>query len=170
MSESFAETGRTTKIGLFASSVLGLIVGLATGVPEGKTLAVRLFALRTTAIERELAAFSAAQFQHADAEHARQAVLQEIRALEALRHRELRLSQKQRSREDFSQDHALYIAYARLAIIEEAAGAASAANAALAKAAEQRRALDPASDITPEQVKQAVRDFDNQAGNANWRY
>lgn len=170
MSESFAETSRATKIGLFASSVLGLLVGLATGVPEGKALAVRLFALRTTAIERDLSAFSAAQFQHADAEHARQAVLQEIRALEALRHRELRLSGKQLSPKDFSQDHALYIAYARLAIIEEAGGDASAAKAALTKVAEQRRALDPGSDTTPEQMKQAVRDFDNQAGNANSRH
>ena len=161
MSRSCTEvdaTGRALKIVLFVSSVLGLAAGLATGVPEGRALAVRLFSLRTLAVERELSAFSAVQFQHADAEHARQAVLSEIRALDSLQHLALRPPPNQ----------ALYIAYARLAIIEEAAGRASAAQSVQSKAAEQWRSLHPGGEITPEQMKQAVRDFDNSIGQARF--
>src|ERR1700687_2847103 len=70
----------------FVSSLLGLIVGFATGVPEGKALAARLFTLRSAAIQHEVAAFSAVQFQHADPDHARRAVLSEIRTLDSLEH------------------------------------------------------------------------------------
>ncbi len=164
MSRSFAETNRAIKIAFFVSSLLGLLVGLATGVPEGKALAVRLFSLRVSAIEREFSAFSGAQFQHADAEHARQAVLSEIRTLEALQHLAL-YSPPTNSRQRL----ALYIAHARLAMIEEAAGNAPAAGAARAKAAEQWRTLHPGTEATPEQMKQAVRDFDNQAADAHSR-
>jgi hypothetical protein len=164
MNRSFAETSRAMKIAFFCSSLLGLIVGLATGVPEGKALAVRLFALRTGAIERELAEFSAMQFKHADAEHAREAVLSEIRTLEGLQHLALQAAPIQTPQKNPSQW--LYIAYARLAMIEEAAGHAAEAKAALAKAVEQWRVLHPGTDATFEQLKHAVRDFDSQTAGA----
>lgn len=141
----------------FVSSLLGLIVGVATGVPEGKALAARLFALRTVAIQTELASFSATQFQHADPEHARQAVLSELRTLDSLEHLG---PQAPRS----PNNAALYIAYARLAMIEQDAGNAAAMQAAVAKAAEQWRILHPGEPLDTAQMKQAVHDFDTAAG------
>ena len=170
MNQSFAETSRAMKIAFFCSSLLGLLVGLATGVPEGKALAVRLFALRTGAIEHELAEFSAIQFQHADAEHAREAVLSEIRTREGLQHLALQVPRSQSSQKHLSQSQGLYLAYARLAMIEEAAGNASKAHAALDKAAGQWRAMHPGTETSTEQMRQAVREFDSQtAGAGQWR-
>jgi hypothetical protein len=153
-----APMSRGMKAGFFATALLGLLSGLATGVPEGKALAVRLFSRRTVAVERELAAFSAAQFEHADAAHARQAVLAEIGTLELLDHLSL----------PPPRNAALYLAHARLAVIEEAAGDASAAQADFAKAARQWEALHPGSEVTAEQMKQAVRDFDSAAKDARF--
>jgi hypothetical protein len=141
----------------FATAILGLVAGLASGVPAGKALAVRLFSRRTLAMERDLAAFSAAQFEHADSGHARQAVLDEIRTLELLD----RLSVRP------PRNAALYLAYARLAMIEEAAGDPAAAQADFAKAAGQWSRLHPGEEISAEQMRQAVRDFDHAAAGAD---
>ena len=137
----------------FATAVLGLVAGLVSGVPAGKALAVRLFSRRTLAVERELAAFSAAQFEHADAAHARPAVLDEIRTLQLLD----RLSVRP------PRNAALCLAYARLAMIEEGSGDAAASQADFAKAAEQWSRLHPGKEISAEQMRQAVRDFDHAA-------
>ena len=152
-----SEMSRAMKVVLFASSVLGLLAGIAAGVPAGKALAVRLFSRRTLAVVRDLSAFSAAQFEHSDSEHARQAVLSEIGTLELLEHPSLRPPR----------NAALYLAYARLAMIEQSAGHASAAQSAFAQAAEQWRLLHPSAEVTAGQMQQAVRDFD-RASNARF--
>jgi hypothetical protein len=149
---------RGMKAAFFVTALLGLLSGLAAGVPAGKALAVRLFSRRTVAVERDLAAFSAAQFEHADAAHARQAVLTEIYTLDLLDHLAL----------PPPRNTALYVAYARQAMIEESAGDAAAAQADFAKAAQQWKALHPGSEVTAEQMKQAVRDFDAATADARF--
>ncbi len=145
--------GRTTKIVLFASSVLGLLVGLATGVPAGKDLAARLFSLRTAAVEQELSAFSAMQFQHADGMHVRAAVLSEIQALEQIR-------QLPRQYQVVPPEGELLVAYARLAIIEESCGNSAAAQSAWQQARRWQSTLHPGHEATEEEWRQFVRGHD----------
>ena len=144
---------RATKIALFASSVLGLLVGLGTGVPEGKALAARLFSIRTAAVAQELSAYSAAQFQHADEAHARNAVLLEIQALEQIRH-------LPRQYQLVPPEGELLIACARLSMLEEASGNSAAAQAALQQARAWQNRLHPGHAVTDEQFRKLVRQRD----------
>ena len=156
MSRTFAENNamsRAMKIVWFVSSVLGLTAGLATGVPEGKALAARLFSLRTVAVEQELSTWAAMQFQHADSDHARAAVLLEIQALEQIGHLPPQYQLVPPQGE-------LLFAYARLAIIEESSGNSAAAQAAFRKARAWQSRLHPGHPVTDEQFRQAVRQRD----------
>ena len=144
---------RTAKIVLFASSVLGLLVGLATGVPAGKHRAARLFSLRTAAVEQELSSFSAMQFQHADGLHARAAVLLEIEALEQIR-------QLPPQYQLVPPEGELLVAYARLAMIEESSGNSAAAQSAWQQAQTCESRLHPGQEATKEQFRQFVRQRD----------
>lgn len=145
----------------FLASVLGLAVGIASGVPEGKALARRMFTLRAAAIENELSVFSAMQFEHADSEHARQAVLHEIHTLESLARQSPRFATRLSAQSVAPQrDAALYLAYARLALVEQAAGDASGAQAAQAQARDYWSQLHSGAQLTPAQMAQSVREFD----------
>jgi hypothetical protein len=149
----FSAMSRATKVALFVSSLLGLLTGIATGVPEGKALAARLFSLRTAAVAQELSAFSATQFQHADEAHARAAVLLEIQALDQIRHlpRQYQLVTPQGE---------LRIAYARLAMVEETSGNSAAAKAAFQQARAWQNSLHPGHEVTDEQFRKFVRQRD----------
>ena len=149
----FSTMGRATKLVLFASSVLGLIAGIGTGVPEGKALAARLFSLRTAAVDQELSTFSATQFQHADEAHARSAVLLQIQALEQIR-------QMPRQYQPVPPDGELLVAYSRLAMIEESCGNSAAAQAAFQQARTWQSRLHPGHEVTDEQMRQFVRQRD----------
>jgi len=148
-----------TMLAGFLASLLGLGAGVAAGVPEGKALAGRLFTMRASAIRYELSSFAAIQFQHADSEHAREAALTEIRTVEALTRLSPQLSTD--SHHEFAQ--ALLVAYARLALIEDAAGRSGEAQAARARAQQQWSSLHPGAPLTLEQMKQSVREVDSSA-------
>ena len=157
MSPTFADfsaMSRATKLALFASSVLGLLTGIGTGVPEGKALAARLFSARIAAVDQELDAFSATQFQHADQAHARAAVLLQIQALEQIR----RLPRPYPLVPPGEGE--LIVAYARLAMIEESSGNSAAAQAAFRQAQTWQSRLHPGYELTDEQLRQVVRQRD----------
>jgi hypothetical protein len=113
--------------------------------------------MRASAIRYELSSFAGIQFQHADSEHAREAALSEIRTVEALARLSPQLSAD--SHREFAQ--ALLVAYERLALIEGAAGHGDAAQAAQARAQQQWSSLHPGAQLTLEQMKQSVREFDS---------
>jgi hypothetical protein len=141
----------------FLASVLGLVLGVGTGVPEGKALARRLFTLRATAIKSELSAFSATQFRHADSEHARKAVLAEIAMLQTLARVAPQLSGPQAATPS-----TLYLAYARLALVQQSAGDAAAAQRAQQEAQRYWGQLHPGSELSAEQMRQSVSEFDER--------
>jgi len=137
----------------FYSSLLGLLVGLAVGVPVGKARAERLFSQRSEAVAQELAAFTATQFRHADAAHARAAVELEIQTLSQID----RLPAKYQPAPPQS---ALAAAYARLGMIEESAGNAPAAETAFQRARSLQGQVDHGSPPTDEQLRGLVRHQD----------
>jgi hypothetical protein len=149
----FSTMSRATKVVLFVSSLLGLFSGMVTGVPEGKALAARMFSLRTAAVDQELSRFSATEFQHADEAHARAAALLQIRALEQIRH-------LPRQYQLVPPEGELLVAYARLAMIEEAAGNSAGAQAAFQQARAWQNSLHPGHDVTDEQFRKFVRQRD----------
>jgi len=134
----------------FFSSLLGLLVGLAVGVPVGNARAERLFSQRSGAVAQELAAFAATQFRYADAAHARAAVRLEIQTLSQI----ARLPGKY---QPAPPQPALAAAYARLGMIEESAGNAPGAQAAFQRARALQGQVNRGSAPTDEQLRGLVR-------------
>lgn len=104
--------------------------------------------------QTELSVFSAVQFHYADSDHARQAVLSEMRIDGILQ----RLSPRMLS------GQSLYVPYARLALIEDAAGNTSASQAAFAKAKVIAREHHPKEEVTLEKMKQGLQRYDATLG------
>jgi hypothetical protein len=125
-------------------------VGLAVGVPVGKARAARLFSQRSGAVAHELAAFSATQFRHADAAHARAAVQLEIQNLSQIARLPGRYQLVPPQPE-------LMVAYVRLGMIEESAGHSSAAREAFQQARALQSEINQRSAPTDEQLRGLVR-------------
>lgn len=113
---------RLTKIVAIVSCAVGLMAGVVSGVPRGREGAAAMIDAGCLSVQNELSVVSAVQFHYADSDHARQAVLSEMRIDGILK----RLSPQMLG------GQSLYIPYARLALIEDAAGNAPASQAALA--------------------------------------
>jgi len=95
-------------------------------------------------------AFALQQFESADNEHARQAVLLQIRTLEQL----------QQTTSDPGSDGQLGFAYTRLAMIEEASGHAEAERSALDRARLWFKRAHPRDELTDEQLKDGLKRWD----------
>jgi hypothetical protein len=104
--------------------------------------------------QNELSVFSAVEFHYANSGHARKAVLSEMRIDGILQ----RLSPQMLS------GYSLYVPYARLALIEDAAGNTSASQSAFAKAQEIVREHHPTQEITLDEMKQALQRYDTVLG------
>lgn len=95
--------------------------------------------------------FSALQFQYADADHAREAVLFEIRTLEQL----------QRLAQNSTVNGELAYAYTRLGMVDESDGQATAAAAAFDEARAWMMKFHPGQAMTDEQLKDVIRRLDH---------
>lgn len=145
---------RLTKIVAIVSCTVGFIGGAVSGVSGGREGAAALIDAGSLSVQGQLSVFSAVQFHHADCDHARQAVLSEMRIDGILR----RLSPSMPGAQS------LYIPYARLAVIEDAAGNTSASQAAFAKAKEIAREHHPKEEVTLEMMKQGLQRYDDVLG------
>jgi hypothetical protein len=138
---------RTTKIVMIVSAILGFSAGITGGVTTALKMTDTMQSLYVTVLPGSLFEFSSIQFHRADAAHARDAVSFEIYTL----------GQLQSVLPQYASQGALAFAFARLAIIEETAGNALAAQAAFEQARAYEKKLHPDKDITDEQLRHAVR-------------
>lgn len=141
---------RAMMLCIFASALIGLIVGAAVGRNEGIYLSRSFDEMRPIFLSEATARFAAKQFKYADSAHGREAVLLQIRVLQLL----------ERSHQDSGNEEQLGSAYVRLSMIEEAAGQKAAERAALDQARAYFKRLDPTPESTDDQMKSAVRQMD----------
>jgi len=141
---------RAAKVVIIVAVFLGLTVGVGLGIYEANTVGSITETTKIIAASSVPSDFAARQFKYADTTHARQAVLLEIGILEQL----------QRVTHDSVQAGRLEFAYARLAMIEEAAGNKDAKRAALDQAKAWDKRIHGREEITDEQLKNAVRTMD----------
>lgn len=110
---------RPFKIVVAASAILGLVLGCVVGAQSGADNAKSWENVQIMVAEHMPQEFAAIQSRHADADHARSAILFEVRILQDAN----RLDPHQ------SAMTALWIPYTRLAMAEESAGNTDAAHA-----------------------------------------
>jgi hypothetical protein len=118
------EMTRAIKITFLATAVLGLGLGSYFGYSEANQESSFLESTRYIAPTEMAAEFARVQFMRADGDHARQAVVLQIHLLEQL----------EQADNTFRAEGRLWLAYIRLAMIEEAAGRPDAQRSALAQA------------------------------------
>ncbi len=106
--------------------------------------------VQASSAENATYVFSARQFDYADADHARDAVLFEIHTLEQLHH----------AAPDSMQGGRLAVAFTRLGMIEESVGQADAAHASFDKARTWVKRSQPGADMNDAKLKDAVRRMD----------
>jgi len=145
---------RLTKIVAIVSCAVGLIAGAISGVSRGREGAAALIDAGCTSAQNELSVFSAVEFHYADSDHARQALLSEMRIGGILQ----RLSPRMLGAQT------VYVPYARLALIEDAAGNTSASQAAFAKVKEIVREHHPKEEVTLEMLPQVLQRYDDTLG------
>ncbi len=115
---------RAIKITFASAAILGLACGGYLGYSEASQISDSLESIQYIGPTGVAADFARIQFMHADADHARQAVMVQIHLLEQLG----------KADKTFHQNGWLSLAYIRLAMIEEAAGRLDAEQKALAQA------------------------------------
>jgi hypothetical protein len=114
---------RAFKITFVAAAILGLCVGGYSGYSSAGQMSNSLESLQYFPPTSVISSFARVQFEHADTDHARQALMLQIHLLE-----QLELADKSFHAND------LGFAYVRLAMVEEAAGRTEAEQRALAQA------------------------------------
>src|SRR5271163_3489877 len=112
------------KVTFLTAAILGLGFGGYFGYSEANQISDSLASIQYIGPTKATSDFARTQFMHADTDHARQAVMLQIRLLE-------RLEQADKT---FREDGRLWLAYIRLAMIEEAAGHSDAEQSALTQA------------------------------------
>ena len=140
---------RATKIIFAAFAVLGFACGVVLGYGRGKQASNAGESVYLMS-GRHLKEFVVQQFQHADADHARQAVMLEIKVLE--------LAERAAPGPMYEGD--LAYAYVRLAMVEEIAGQLEAERAALDQARVYFKRLHPQREPTDDAMKYALTRMD----------
>lgn len=147
---------RAIKITFLATAVLGLGIGSYFGYSEANEESSFLESTQYIAPTEMAAEFARLQFMRADGDHARQAVMLQIHLLEQL----------EQADKTFREDGRLWLAYTRLAMIEEAAGQPDAEQSALAQArALYDRDHPRGQGLTYDELKNAVLRLDRAADN-----
>jgi hypothetical protein len=150
------EVTRAIKITFVAAAILGLGLGSYLGYSEANQISNSLESHQYITPSIVASDFARIQFMHADTDHARQAVMLQIRLLEQL----------EQADKTYHEDGTLWLAYIRLAMIEEAAGRPDAEKSALTQA----RAIhspnyphdqEPTSDELKNGVLRLDKEFDN---------
>jgi hypothetical protein len=145
------EMTREIKLIFLAAAVLGLCLGGFLGHWSAIGTVDSLESVQYIAPTKIVSDFARTQFMHADTDHARQAVMIQIRLLE-----QLEMADKA-----FHADIELGPAYSRLALIEEAAGRYDAEKQALVSARACYKRISPnAEDWTDDKLKDAVKTMD----------
>lgn len=142
---------RAMRITFLAAAVLGLLSGTIFGYYEAKEVSGFMQEAEVMAIASADSDFSREQFDHADNTRAREAVMLEIGNLEQL----------ERIGHDSYAEGKLGYAYTRLAMIEAAAGDAAAEHRALDRARSWFQRVHPRSELTDEQMKDALKRIDS---------
>ena len=112
------------KVTFLTAAILGIGCGGYLGYSEATQISDSLEAIQYIGPTMLVSGFARTQFMRADADHAQQAVMLQIHLLEQL----------ERADKTFREDGTLWIAYTRLAMIEEAAGRPDAEQSALTQA------------------------------------
>jgi len=141
---------RGMKISVVAAALIGLIVGIALGVKDGLQFSRSFDEGEVFFASHATTDFAAKQFKYADAAHAREAALLQIRLLQFLR----------RAGHDAGDEKELGWAYVRLAMIEHLAGHKEAERTALDTAREFFGRSHPAEELTDDQMKSALLQMD----------
>jgi len=148
---------RVMKVSFVLSAILGLGAGGAFGYYQGAELSESMRSIEPIGAGFAVSDFAARQFHYADTEHARQAALLEISVREELR----------TIAHDSVADGGLALAYARLALVEEAAGNQEAEHHAM----EQARVWFPAPrqgrDPSDERIRELFRKMDEYGKSAS---
>ena len=144
---------RGVKITFLVAAALGLGVGSYWGYSEADEVSASLDSTQYFVPTKIAADFARLQFAHSDTDHARQAVMLQIRLLE-----QLEMADKDYHAKD------LVFAYTRLAMIEAAAGQADAEKSALAQArTHYARASTRDEEMTDDQLESIVKRLDHAA-------
>ena len=143
------------KVTFLVAAILGLACGGYGGHRTAVEVSDSLKSIQYLAPANIASDFARTQFMRADTNHARQAVMLQIRLLE-----QLELADK-----SFHADE-LFLAYTRLAMVEESAGQTEAERRALDQArARDKRDRFRSKDLTDDELRNAVklldRAFDN---------
>lgn len=147
---------RAVKITFLAAALLGLAFGAYSGYSGASKASDSLESGQYTTPTTIASDFARIQFMHADADHARQAVMLQIHLLE-----QLELADK-----TFHEDRELAFAYVRLAMVEEAAGQPEAEQHALAQAkAFHKRVHACCEELTDNDLKNGVKRLDQASDN-----
>jgi hypothetical protein len=145
---------RAIKITFSLAAVIGFGVGAVFGCYRAAESSGYMQSEEVMSIPSVASNFASQQFQHADSAHARQAVLLEIKLLDQL----------QRAARDSSSESQLELAYTsaytRLAMIEESAGQTEAERRAMDEAKVQFNRNRPNREVTDEQMKNALKEWD----------
>jgi hypothetical protein len=150
------EMTRAIKFAFLATAALGLGLGGYFGYSEANEECSLLESTQYIAPTGMAAEFARVQFMRADSDHARQAVMLQIHLLEEL----------ERADKTFREDGRLWLAYVRLAMIEEAAGRPDAERSALTEAkALYNRDHPRGQGLTYDESKDAVLRLDRAADN-----
>jgi len=145
---------RDIKCSFVAAAILGLGCGGYLGYFEANQTSDTLKSIQYIGPTRSVSDFARKQFMHADTDHARQAVILQIRLLE-----QLELADK-----SFHADE-LAFAYIRLATIEEAAGRTDGEQLALLQARARWKPHPRDKEVTDDDLKNALRRSDKLVDN-----
>ena len=152
------EMTRAIQVTFIAAAILGLGCGGYLGRRNAVEASDSLESIQYPVPSKVVSDFARTQFMHADADHARQAVMLQIQLIEQL----------EQADKTFRDDGTLWLAYTRLAMIEEAAGRPDAEQSALAQArALYDRDHPRGHGRTYDELKGAVLELDRAADNLN---
>jgi hypothetical protein len=112
------------KVTFLTATILGLGCGGYLGYSEANQISDSLESIQYIAPTIVASGFARTQFMRADADHARQAIVLQIHLLEQL----------EQADKSFREDGRLWLAYTRLAMIEETADRPDAEHSALTQA------------------------------------
>lgn len=139
------------KTTFIVSAILGLLGGIVCGYYSAVDASQAMESAAAISVSQVTSNFSVQQFKHADPDHARNAVLEEIQILQLL---EKATHGRYHSAE-------LWVAYTRLAMIEESSNHLDAARSAIAQAKLWLKMDHPGREPTEDQMKQGVRGMDD---------
>jgi hypothetical protein len=151
------EMTRSIKITLLVAAILGLGCGGYRGHQSAVEISDSLKSIQYSAPTKVASDFARIQFMRADTDHARQAVMLQIRLLE-------QLAQAGKTFREGGGE--LWLAYIRLAMIEEAAGRPDAEQSAMTQArALYNRDHPHGQEQTYDELKNVILRFDKAADN-----